>query len=49
MVTLLSPALLASDKETTKKPQAPIVIPAKGMGQSTATKLGNAYLAGGPQ
>jgi hypothetical protein len=41
MATLLSPALLASDKETTKKPQSPIVIPVTGAGQSTTTKLGN--------
>jgi hypothetical protein len=49
MVTFLSPALLASDKETTKKPQTPLVIPVTGAGQSTTTKLDNTYLAGGPQ
>jgi hypothetical protein len=49
VILLVSPTLLATDKEPTGKTQTAIVIPVTCAGQSTTTKLGNSYVtrAGG--
>jgi hypothetical protein len=44
-----APFLHAKDKEApAKKPEAPLVIPLTGSGQSTTTKLGNSYITRSP-
>jgi hypothetical protein len=44
VILMLSPTLLATDKDSAGKTRTPIVIPVTGAGQSTTTKLGNSFV-----